>query len=352
MKTAFALVLALSACNTPADTTTAGSTGSTGSASAGIPDPGEKVLSVNGTPIGLNELGLVFEKMRVPKDQIPEFAWTRNGKKAAEDYGLAVVLHERALAENLKADPDVQKQLALAERQVLASAMRTKLAKAAVTDAAITEFYEKNKSRFDKPEVKARQIRVATEPEAQEVLARLKKGEDFATVAKEKSTDPGSKAKGGDVGWFQEQANPIFGKDAFAAEKGAMIGPIENRGAFYVVEVQDKRDSTPMEEVRPEAAEQIEHAESTKVIEDLRSSLKYEWVREPSNEPAPGMPGMPGMPGQGMPDMRNPHAGGMPRSPHGIPGGVPTRPIPIGPGAPGGAPAPAPAPAPAGGGAH
>jgi peptidyl-prolyl cis-trans isomerase C len=341
VKTAIALALALSACNTPTtDQAPAGST-----AVAGIPDPGEKVLSVNGTPIGLNELQLVFSKMRVPDDKLAEFAWTSGGKRFAEEYALAVVLHEKAVAEKLQDDPEVKKQLALAQRQVLASAMREKMAKAAVTDAAIAEYYEKNKVRFEKPEVHVRQIRVATEPEAQEILASLKGGGDFAALAKEKSKDP-SAAKGGDMGWLHEKENPTFGDQALAAEKGAILGPIESKAGFHVVEVIEKRDKTPMEEVRPEAMAQLEHAEATRVIDELRKSLVLEWVREPSTEPMPGMP-----------DMRNPHG-----APRGSPSqlGIPTRPIRPGgpggpvqmpPGTPGAAPAPAPAP-PGGGAGH
>lgn len=318
MKTAIALALALCACNTPSSTAPAAS-----SAVSEMPDPGEKVLSVNGTPIGLNELELVFSKMRVPDDKLAEFAWTSGGKRYAEEYALAVVLAQKAAAENVQNDPEVQKQLVLAQRQVLAAAMREKMAKAAVTEAAIADYYEKNKARFEKPEVHVRQIRVTTEPEAQELLERLKKGEDFAALAKEKSKDISGK-NGGDVGWLHEKENPVFGDQALAAEKGALLGPIEGKQGFHVVEVLDKRDKTPIEDVRPEAAAQIEHAETTRLMDEMRKSLVIEWVKEPSTEEMPGIP-----------DLRSPH--GNPRGPHGMgpgPGQIPTRPTREGPGGP------------------
>lgn len=312
MKIALTLLLALAACNTPS---------ATGPVPGAMNDVGEKVLSVNGTPIGNKELELVFRKMRVPEDQVAEFAWTPGGKRYTEDYALATVLYQRALEEKLIDDPAVQMQLALATRQVLASAMREKLAKSTVTDAAIAEWYEKNKVRYEKPEVHARQIRVATADEANEILARIQKGEDFAAIAKEKSADAATAPKGGDMGWFKQNENPL-GDAIFAAEKGAVLGPLEGRQGFVIVEVLDKRDKTPMDEVKPEAAAQIEHAESTKVMEELRKSLTFEWVKEPAAGPAPGMSphGTHAMPPPGRgpgaePGMAIPARGGPPKPP-------------------------------------
>ena len=73
-------------------------------------------------------------------------------------------------------------------------------AKAAVTEAAMRKVYDEAIGQMRKePEVRARHILVETEDEAKAVVAELKKGADFAELAKSKSKDPGS-ADGGDLG--------------------------------------------------------------------------------------------------------------------------------------------------------
>ena len=73
------------------------------------------------------------------------------------------------------------------------------------------------------PEVRARHILVETEDEAKAVLAELKKGADFAELAKAKSKDPGS-ADGGDLGYFtKDQMVPEFAEVAFKLDKGAAL---------------------------------------------------------------------------------------------------------------------------------
>jgi peptidyl-prolyl cis-trans isomerase C len=331
LKNVLVLVAALAACNNPPATPTPENGTAASTPPIGVvKDPGEKVLSVNGTPVGMKELELVFMRMRVPPGQLAEFAWSPSGRHVTEEYALVTALFEEAVKQELWNDPEVQRQLAFSERQVLAAAMREKMARATVNDAAVAAWFEKNKARFDKPEVKARHIRVADETLAKDLLARIQKGEDFAEVAKVHSADQVTAPRGGDVGWFQEQENRMFGAQAFAAEKGALIGPVKSTEGYHVIQVLDKRDSTPLDEVRPLAEAEIAREQAPKVLDDFRTGLKIEWVREPAPAAAPG-----GAPPHG--------PGGMP------PGGMPPG-MAMPPGAPGGAPHPMP-PAPTPGGA-
>ena len=221
----------------------------------------------------------------------------------------------------------VQLQMAFAIRQVLAGNMRDKLGESAVNDASVQAWYEENKARFDKPEVHARMILVPSESQAKDLIDRVKKGEPFGALAKAHSIDR-SKSKDGDLGWFKEQEIPEVGDDAFAAKKGDLLGPIEGRLGFYVLEVLDKRDATPIEDVRKEAEAQIAHAEGVRKIDEIRKSMKVEWVKPLPDAGAPAMPvGLPaGHPPAGAPPGAPPaaaDAGGGARSPHGgkAPGG-------------------------------
>ncbi len=265
-----------------------------------IAAPGEQVGTVNGIPIGAAELGLVYERMRVPKDKIPGLENSPQGRHVAEEYAVATLLYDKAVKEKLHQDPKVQLQLAFVERQVLAQAMREKLATAAVTDAAVQGWYEENKARFDKPEVKARQIVVATEAQAKDLAARLEKGEDFGELAKAHSIDTVTGPLGGELGWFKAHELAQIGDQVMAAEPGARLGPLETRLGWHLVEVQAKRPATPLEEVRPEAEAHLFKAEATKQMEALREAAKIEWAKpidteyeKRNNLPPAGAGGMP-----------------------------------------------------------
>ena len=91
-------------------------------------------------------------------------------------------------------------------------------------------------------EVRARHILVATEDEAKAILAELKKGTDFAELAKEKSKDPGAAAEGGDLGYFtKDQMVPEFAEAAFKLDKGQVSDPVKTQFGWHIIKVEDKR---------------------------------------------------------------------------------------------------------------
>ena len=95
--------------------------------------------------------------------------------------------------------------------------------------------------------MRARHILVETEDEAKAVLAELKKGADFAELAKAKSKDPGS-ADGGDLGYFtKDQMVPEFAEVAFKLDKGELSDPVKSQFGWHVIKVEDKRERQPPE---------------------------------------------------------------------------------------------------------
>jgi foldase protein PrsA len=110
-----------------------------------------------------------------------------------------------------------------------------------VTDAELQKYFETNKASYGTPEqVKASHILLGTQAEADAVLAELKKGADFATLASQKSTDPGTKAKGGDLGFFGKGVmNQQFETAAFALKKGEMSGVVQSPDGFHIILVTD-----------------------------------------------------------------------------------------------------------------
>jgi foldase protein PrsA len=108
-----------------------------------------------------------------------------------------------------------------------------------ITDAQIKAYFDKNHAAFDKPaQVHARHILVADLATANKVEALLKSGQDFATLAHQYSTDPGSKDKGGDLGFFRHgQMVPAFEKWAFAAPANVISPPVKSAFGYHIIQV-------------------------------------------------------------------------------------------------------------------
>lgn len=91
-------------------------------------------------------------------------------------------------------------------------------------------------------EVKARHILVEQESKAKELLDRLKKGEDFAALAKEASIDPGSAAKGGDLGFFKRGAMvKEFDTVAFTLKPGELSEPVKTQFGYHIIQVMEQK---------------------------------------------------------------------------------------------------------------
>lgn len=112
-----------------------------------------------------------------------------------------------------------------------------------VTEAEAKDYFDKNPAQFKDPEkIKVSHILVKTEAEAIAVIDEINGGKDFADVAKEKSTDPASKANGGDLGYVQKGVMAAeFETAAFALAVGEMTqAPVKTQFGYHVIKVFDK----------------------------------------------------------------------------------------------------------------
>jgi foldase protein PrsA len=113
-------------------------------------------------------------------------------------------------------------------------------------DATLQKYFEENKTQFDKRQVHARHILVATEAEAKEIKAQLDKGADFATLAKEKSTEPSAKETGGDLGTFGPgKMVKEFDQVVFNLKKGEISQPFQTQFGWHVAQVLDIQGTAP-----------------------------------------------------------------------------------------------------------
>ncbi len=108
-----------------------------------------------------------------------------------------------------------------------------------VSEADMKAYYEEMKK-----ELKASHILVADEKTANEVKAKLDKGEDFAKLAKQYSTDTGSKDAGGELGWFgPDKMVPEFSKAAYSLKKGEISAPVKTQYGYHIIKLEDIRDA-------------------------------------------------------------------------------------------------------------
>jgi peptidyl-prolyl cis-trans isomerase C len=166
-------------------------------------------------------------------------------------------------------------------------------AKAAINDAAMKKVYDEAIGQMKKePEVRARHILVETEDEAKAVVAELKKGADFAELAKTKSKDPGS-ADGGDLGYFtKDQMVPEFSEVAFKLDKGQLSDPVKSQFGWHVIKVEDKRERQPPEfdKVKDQLESYLVRRSQAELITKLRAEGKIERVGEAAAPAAPAAP--------------------------------------------------------------
>ena len=150
----------------------------------------------------------------------------------------------------------------------------------AVSEADAKKIYDEKIGEV-KPEqeIHDRHILVATEDEAKEIAERLKKGEDFATFAKEKSKD--ANAEGGDLGWFgRGQMLKPFEDAAFALDVGQISEPVQTQFGWHIIKVEEKRDQPlpTFDQVKEAIIAQLVQAKAQEVVTGLRDSAKIEVV--------------------------------------------------------------------------
>lgn len=152
--------------------------------------------------------------------------------------------YQEAAKMGLDKKADIKTAAELGRRKIVVNAyLAEQMKKNPISDADTKAAYEQYKKEVGTKEFKAQHILVKTEDEAKAILAQLKKGGDFTKLAKEKSLDPGSKKKGGDLGWFsQADVFKPFADAVKKMKKGQMVGaPVQTRIGWHVIKLNDTR---------------------------------------------------------------------------------------------------------------
>lgn len=245
-------------------------------------DPNAVVATVDGVKLTERDVQLAIQELS------PNGAAGIDDQKREQLIGFLInvkLVAKAAEQEKLNESADFQSRIDFLREQALMKTYLEKVGKAAVTDEAVKKVYEETiKEIKPEQEVRARHVLVETEDEAKQVVERLKKGEDFAVVAKEVSKDPGSGAEGGDLGFFlKEQMVPEFSEVAFKMEPGKVSDPVKSQYGWHVIKVEEKRERAvpKLEEVRSQIEDYVHKKAQEEAVKKLLDQAKIERVGGP-----------------------------------------------------------------------
>src|SRR6185437_14889226 len=191
-----------------------------------------------------------------------------------------ILVAKAAEAKKIGDTPEFKGRLTYTRNKLLMESLLQAEAKTAVSDEAMKKVYDDAvKQMAGEQEVRARHILVATEDEAKAIIVELKKGTDFAELAKQKSKDPGAAAEGGDLGYFtKEQMVPEFATVAFKLEKGQVSDPVKTQFGWHIIKVEDKRTKPVPEfdKVKDQIETYVERRAQAEFIHKLQETAKIE----------------------------------------------------------------------------
>ncbi|MDL1958703.1 MAG: peptidylprolyl isomerase [Deltaproteobacteria bacterium] len=205
------------------------------------------------------------------------------------------LIAQEARDKKLDQDPEIQAKIEDIMNAVLAQEfLRREIeGKVKITDDEIETYYKGHKEEFTSPEsVKACHILLKVpegadekawkeaESKAKDIKKKLENGEDFAELAKKYSDDPGSKNKGGDLGFFTKgRMVPEFESAAFSLKPGEMSGPVKTDFGYHIIEVKEKKAASTkaLAEVQAQIRQTLQREKQQQLQDELIEKLKAKY---------------------------------------------------------------------------
>jgi peptidyl-prolyl cis-trans isomerase C len=246
-------------------------------------DANPVMAKVNGAEIRKSDVALAQEELGPSLAQMDPAAREENVLSFLIDMKI---VSKAAEDKKVQDSEEFKKRMAFARNRLLMDSLLASEGKAASTDDAMKKVYEEaSKQISGEQEVHARHILVETEDEAKAIEEELKKGADFAELAKKKSKDPGS-SDGGDLGFFtKDQMVPEFANVAFTLEPGKISDPVKSQFGWHVIKVEEKRNrkAPDFEQVRSQVETYVTRKAQADYVGKLREAAKIERMDKPAD---------------------------------------------------------------------
>jgi peptidyl-prolyl cis-trans isomerase C len=196
--------------------------------------------------------------------------------------------------ENFAQDEEVQQKIEMAKEQIIRAAYLEQEVAKKMTDKRLKQAYDEFlKEQPDVQEAKAAHILVEDEATANEIIAKLKEGGDFAALAQEYSIDNTSD-NGGDLGYFAKtDVVPEFAEAAFALKEGKITQePVQTQFGYHVIKLEEKRQrpKPSFEEAKKFLQNDVQRTLLEEMMSDWRDNADVEKYDINGNaiEPAAG----------------------------------------------------------------
>ena len=204
---------------------------------------GTIVAEVDGRPVTLSDVAEAIKKLPAGVSSLP-FADLFPGvlHKLIIEQALVV----RATQQGLDEDPTVRRKVKAAVDQVMADEVLRQELTSKITEKALLNRYDREIAGKPGPDqVHVRVIMLPTEEAASSIIAELRSGADFATLARRSSTDTTAQV-GGDLGFLSRDALSVeIGAVAFAMQPNEVAPfPVRSAGAWFVVKAEERRKSS------------------------------------------------------------------------------------------------------------
>ncbi len=188
------------------------------------------------------------------------------------------ILAQEAKKKGLDKKGNIQGQVELAKQAVLIRAFLSDYVAAhPISEAQLKAEYEVIKTNLGTTEYKTRHILVADEEEAKGIIAKLDKGEKFSELAKV-SKDPGSKDKGGELGWSSPNSYvKPFGEALTKLKKNEYTKtPVKSDFGYHVIMLEDSRPANPppFEQVKQQMQQRAAQQQVEQLVKELRGKAK------------------------------------------------------------------------------
>jgi peptidyl-prolyl cis-trans isomerase C len=242
-----------------------------------VPAFAQNVAVVNGKAIPTSRVDAVVKQV-VAQGQQPDSPQLRDLIK--KDLIGREVMMQEAEKQGYGKDAAVKAQIENARQAIIINAMVGEYVKKnPVSDADIKAEYDRAVAANGDKEYHVRHILLATEAEANDVIAKIKAGAKFEDLAKA-SKDTGSAANGGDLDWAVPSSfPPVFSQAFVALQKGQVTEkPVQTPNGFHVIKVDDIRAAKlpTLEEAKPQLADGLIQRKLQAYQEELVKKAKVQ----------------------------------------------------------------------------